>query len=90
MLEKYFRQKLTEEGGFREMGSWWERKAGKDANEIDIVGIRAEGKSALVAEVKRNACNYDNKVFMAKIEHIKTKILSGYDIESRLYTIDDM
>lgn len=90
MLEKYFRQKLTEEGGFREMGSWWERKAGKDANEIDIVGIRAEGRSALVAEVKRNACNYDNKVFMAKIEHIKTKILSGYDIESRLYTIDDM
>ena len=40
--------------------------------------------------MKRNACNYDNKVFMAKIEHIKTKILSGYDIESRLYTIDDM
>lgn len=90
MLEKYFRQKLTEEGGFPEMGSWWERKTGKDANEIDIVGIRAEGKSALVAEVKRNACNYDNKLFMAKIEHIKTKILSGYDIESRLYTIDDM
>lgn len=23
-------------------------------------------------------------------EHIRTKILSGYDIESRLYTIDDM
>lgn len=90
MLEKYFRQKLTEEGGFREMGSWWEPKSGKEANEIDIVGIRTEGKSALVAEVKRNARNYDNKLFMAKIEHIRTKILSGYEIESRLYTIDDM
>lgn len=90
MLEKYFRQKLTEEGGFREMGSWWEAKAGKEANEIDIVGIRTEGKSALVAEVKRNARNYDNKSFMAKIEHIRAKILSGYEIESRLYTIDDM
>lgn len=90
MLEKYFRQKLTEEGGFREMGSWWEAKAGKEANEIDIVGIRPEGKSALVAEVKRNARNYDNKLFMAKIEHIRAKILSGYEIESRLYTIDDM
>ena len=90
MLEKYFRQKLTEEGGFREMGSWWEAKAGKEANEIDIVGIRTEGKSALVAEVKRNARNYDNKLFMAKIEHIRAKILSGYEIESRLYTIDDM
>ena len=89
-LEKYFRQKLTEGGGFREMGSWWEAKAGKEANEVDIVGIRTEGKSALVAEVKRNARNYDNKSFMAKIEHIRAKILSGYEIESRLYTIDDM
>jgi len=34
--------------------------------------------------------NYDNKSFMAKIEHIRAKILSGYEIESRLYTIDDM
>jgi hypothetical protein len=90
MLEKYFRQKLTEDGGFREMGSWWEAKAGKEANEIDIVGIRTDGKSALVAEVKRNARNYDNKSFMAKIEHIRAKILSGYKMESRLYTIDDM
>lgn len=90
MLEKYFRQKLTEEGGFRELGSWWEAKAGKEANEIDIVGIRTEGKSALIAEVKRNVRNYDNKSFMAKIEHIRAKILSGYEIESRLYTIDDM
>lgn len=89
-LEKYFRQKLTEDGGFREMGSWWEAKAGKEANEIDIVGIRTEGKSALVAEVKRNARNYDHKAFMAKIEHIRTKILAGYEIESHLYTIDDM
>ncbi len=90
MLEKYFRQKLTEEGGFREIGSWWEAKSGKEANEIDIVGIRTEGKFALVAEVKRNARNYDNKSFKSKIEHIRAKILSGYEIESRLYTIDDM
>ena len=89
-LEKYFRQKLTEGGGFREMGSWWEAKAGKEANEIDIVGIRTEGKAAIVAEVKRNARNYDHKAFMAKIEHIRTKILAGYEIESHLYTIDDM
>ena len=90
MLEKYFRQKLTEEGGFREMGSWWEAKSGKEANEIDIVGIRTEEKSALVAEVKRNARNYDKKSFMAKIEHIRAKILSGYEIESRLFSIEDM
>lgn len=72
------------------MGSWWEAKAGKEANEIDIVGIRTEGKAAIVAEVKRNTRNYDHKAFMAKIEHIRTKILAGYEIEPHLYTIDDM
>ena len=90
LLEKYFRQKLTEEGGFREMGSWWEPKAGKEAHEIDIVGIRTFGKSALVAEVKRNARNYDHTSFMEKVEHIRTKILSGYEIDTHLYTLDDM
>ena len=90
ILEKYFRQKLTEEGGFREMGSWWEAKAGKAACEIDILGIRTDGRSALVAEVKRNARNYDHKAFMSKVEHVRAKILSGYDIESRLYTMEDM
>ena len=90
LLEKYFRQKLIEEGGFREMGSWWEAKSGKEANEIDIVGIRTSGKMALLAEVKRNARNYDHKTFMEKVEHIRNKVLSGYEIETRLYTLEDM
>ena len=90
MLEKYFRQKLAEEGGFREIGSWWEAKAGKEAHEIDIVGLKTEGKSALVAEVKRNARNYDNKLFMEKVEHLRTKILAGYEIETRLFTLEDL
>lgn len=90
ILEKYFRQKLAEEGGFREMGSWWEANAGKEAHEIDIVGLRTDGKTALVAEVKRNVRNYDNKAFMNKVEHIKAKLLSGYAVETRLFTLDDM
>jgi len=90
ILERYFTQKLTEVGGFREIGSWWEVKSGKAACEIDIVGIHMDGKSALVAEVKRNARNYDHKAFLAKVDHIKTKMLSGYDIETQLFTLDDM
>ncbi|MGM9759027.1 MAG: ATP-binding protein [Parabacteroides sp.] len=90
MLEKYFRQKLAEESGFRELGSWWEAKAGKEAHEIDIVGIRTDGKSALVAEVKGNARNHDHASFMTKVEHIKTKVLSGFQIDTHLYTMDDM
>jgi len=40
--------------------------------------------------VKRNARNYDNKSFMAKVEYIKAKILSGYEIETALFTMDEM
>ena len=90
MLERYFRLKMIESHQYSAIGSWWERKKGKEANEIDIVGIRAEGKKALVAEVKRQRRNYDHKLFMEKVEHIKTAILSNYDIETCLWTMEDM
>ena len=89
-LERYFRQKLAEDGGFREIASWWIPKLGLEASEIDIVGIRTNNKEALVAEVKRQRRNYDHKKFMAKVERIKTSILTNYEIETRLFTIEDM
>lgn len=90
ILERYFRQKLMEEGGYRDIGSWWEARAGKAANEIDIVALRTDGHSALVAEVKRNAANYRPEAFMAKVEHLRTKVLAGYDIDARLLTMEQM
>ena len=61
-----------------------------EANEIDIVALSTDGKSALVAEVKRQLRNYDHKAFMEKVDSIKTSILSKYNIETRLFTLDDM
>lgn len=90
VLERYFRQKLAEKSGFKELGSWWLPKLGVEASEIDIVGIKTNGKEAIVAEVKRQKRNYDHKNFMEKVERIKTSVLSNYDVETRLYTIDDM
>lgn len=90
MLEKYFRLKMMESFQYSAIGSWWERKRGKEANEIDIIGISAEGKKALVAEVKRQRRNYDHKVFMEKVECVKASILSKYKIEPRLFTLEDM
>lgn len=90
MLEKYFRLKMMESFEYSAIGSWWERKKGKEANEIDIVGITADKKTAIVAEVKRQKRNYDHKEFMAKVERIKTSVLSNYNIETRLLTLDDM
>ena len=90
MLEKYFRLRMMESQQYSAIGSWWERKRGKDANEIDIVGIFSEGKKALIAEVKRQHRNYDHKGFMEKVQNIKARILSKYKIETRLFTLEDM
>lgn len=89
-LEQYFRQKLAEGGGFREIGSWWVPKLGQEASEIDIVGIKSDNKEALVAEVKRQKRNYDHKKFMTKVDRIKNAILQNYSIQTRLFTMEDM
>ena len=89
-LEKWFRLKMMESHEYSEIGSWWERKKGKEANEIDIIGLKTDGKTALVAEVKRQRRNYDHKLFMEKVEYIKTALLSKFEIETRLLTLEDM
>lgn len=90
MLERYFRLKMMESHEFSAIGSWWERKKGQEANEIDIVGIFAGEKKALVAEVKRQRRNYDHKAFMEKVERIRDCALAKYEIEPRLLTLEDM
>ena len=89
-LEKWFRLKMMESHKYSDIGSWWERKKGKEANEIDIVALPIDGKTAIVAEVKRQQRNYDHKAFMEKVDCIKTSILSKYKIETRLFTLEDM
>jgi hypothetical protein len=89
-LEKWFRLKMAETHQFSDIGSWWERKKGREANEIDIVAISADGKSATLAEVKRQRRNYNHKEFTEKVERIKTVALSNYAIVAQLLTLDDM
>lgn len=89
-LEKWFRLKMMESHQYSDMGSWWERKKGKETNEIDIVGIKTDNKTALVAEVKRQRRNYNHKEFMEKVERIKSCLLTGYEVETGLLTLEDM
>ena len=89
-LEKWFRLKMMESHQYSDIGSWWERKKGKEANEIDIVALTTDNNKAIVAEVKRLRRNYDHKLFMEKVEHIKKSILSNYNIETRLLTLENM
>jgi AAA+ ATPase superfamily predicted ATPase len=88
ILERYFKQKLAESFQFRAIGSWWESKG--DQNEIDIVALYLEKDRAFVAEVKRNKKNFKPERFVGKVEHLKTKVLPGYNLETVCLSIDDM
>lgn len=88
ILERYFKQKLAESFEFRAIGSWWEPKG--DQNEIDIVALYLEKDRAFVAEVKRNMKNFKPERFVGKVEHLKTKVLPGYNLETVCLSIDDM
>lgn len=89
-LEGYFKSKLAEEGEFRQIGSWWLPKLGLEASEIDIVAIGDERNTAFVAEVKRQRRNYDHRLFMTKVERLSTTVLHGYELTTRLLTMEDM
>ena len=88
-LEIYFRKKLMESKIFDQIGSWWQAKQ-DDPCEVDIVAIYAERKRALVAEVKRKRKNFKPEDFKRKVEILRTKILSKYEIEPVLYCLEDM
>ena len=89
-LEMYFRQQMIESQDFAVIGSWWQGKNNRDQDEIDIVGIYAEEKRALVAEVKRQAKNFKPDLFAQKVDALRKKVLFNYEIESRLFSMEDM
>lgn len=89
-LEMYFRQQMMESKDFAEIGSWWQGKNNKEQDEIDIVGLYAEKKRALVAEVKRQSKNFKPELFAQKAEALRKKILFKYEIESKLLSMEEM
>ena len=68
ILEQYFRQKISEEERVTAVGHYWDRKGN---NEIDIIALNDIDRTALVAEVKRNAARYDERLLQEKFESIK-------------------
>lgn len=89
-LEMYFRQKMAESKDFAQIGSWWAGKNNVNQCEIDIVGLYAENRKALVAEVKRLPKNFKPERFAEKVELLRRKVLFNYEIETRLLSMEDM
>lgn len=88
ILEQYFKQKYAESYEFHLIGSWWEPKGNQ--NEIDIVAIYLDNKSAIVAEVKRQKKNFKPELFQKKVEHLENKVLAKYQINTVCLSLEDM
>jgi AAA+ ATPase superfamily predicted ATPase len=88
VLERYFKQKFAESMQFRSISSFWEAKGNQ--YEIDIVALRTEANKAVAVEVKRQKKNFKPEEFARKVEHLRNKLLSGYEIEQLCLTLEDM
>lgn len=89
-LEEYFKQQFIESHQYRDIGSYWEAKKGKEQNEIDIVALRLEKNQAVAVEVKRQRKEFKPDDFAEKVQHLKNKIMPKHNIEQMCLTLEDM
>lgn len=85
ILERYFTEKITEAERITSIGSYWDSKG---ENEIDIIALNDIDKTAIVAEVKRNANKIDLNILKAKVTTVKE--LSKYTVEYQGLSLIDM
>ncbi len=86
ILEKYFLQKISIEGDFSDIGTYWEKG---NKNEIDIVAINNRQKRVKFYEVKRNASNGSVEQLKNKAKNILPS-LKGYKDQYEILSLDDM
>jgi len=85
VLEDYFKEKMSEDEEFTDIGSYWDRKGD---NEIDIVALNDLDKKAVFAEVKRNPDKADIDGLRKKAGTVSG--LKGYETEYRVLSLKDM
>jgi AAA+ ATPase superfamily predicted ATPase len=89
ILEKYFRERLIEQGQFTEIGGFWDKTS---ENEIDIVAVNELEKVALIVEVKRNEKHIRYNTLKIKTETMinKTSRLKDYIVTYKSFSMTDM
>jgi AAA+ ATPase superfamily predicted ATPase len=87
ILERYFCAKLSKEENLSQIGSYWESG---NRNEIDIVAINEYEKTAIIAEVKRKVENISLNVLQEKSRNLVNSELSGYKIEYKALSMNEM
>lgn len=86
ILEKYFKEKMMEEGNFSALGTYWEKG---NQNEIDIVALNGMEKTILFAEVKRKKGNISIPVLKNKAKKLLDQ-LPGYRADFLGLSLEDM
>jgi AAA+ ATPase superfamily predicted ATPase len=86
ILERYFRAKISTEENLSQIGSYWEVG---NQNEIDIVALNEYEKTAIIAEVKRQAKHINLDILRKKAENLVAN-LKGYTIDFRGLSMEDM
>ena len=89
MPVRYFREKYIEAGGVTQIGGYWDKKG---ENEIDLIVINETDKTAQIVEIKRNEKHIRFNALKEKAQNMmdKTHSLTGYQIEYKGFSMDDM
>jgi uncharacterized protein len=86
ILERYFRDKISQEEEFTQIGNYWDKKG---ENEIDIIVVDSLKKTAIIAEVKRNKSKINNSTLREKAINTMP-FLQKHSIEFRGLSFEDM
>lgn len=87
ILEQFFRQKIAEEERVTTVGYYWDRKGN---NEIDVIALNEIDRTGLVAEVKRNASRYNERLLQEKFKSIKSYFGKFNDVKLVGLSMEDM
>lgn len=89
MLERYFRTRFIESNRFTRLGGYWDRKG---ENEIDLIAVDEQNKTADIFEIKRNKKNIQKNTLTEKINYFtrSTGELTDYQINFSGLSMDDM
>ena len=87
-LEQWFLRQTLESGQWDRVGGWWDKKG---QNEIDLAAIDSENRRILIGEVKTNPKKFDEAKLSQKAQaFLQETKLTGYSIELRGFSLDDM
>lgn len=86
MLEKYFRERISETTDATLTGNYWDSKG---ENEIDLIALNEFEKSGIVAEVKRNYAKINYTLLAQKVACLP-KEFAAYRLEQKGFSLNDM